>query len=89
MFLLFFCLDMNYLLIGITHLRSDAAADWIMDAVRDAGGFFGILAAAAAWYNAFAGIMTTNNSFIVLPMGHFPWSPCNRRHQSKSDEKIM
>ena len=39
-----------------------------------AGGFFGLLAAFMAWYNAAAGLLDSSNSFFLIPMGHFPWS---------------
>jgi uncharacterized protein len=39
------------------------------------GGYFGLGAAFLAWYNAMAGLWTPENSFIALPLGHFPWSP--------------
>lgn len=80
---------MNYLLLGITHLQSTASNVKSVVPFRIAGGWFGLLAALAAWYNALAGIVNTTNSFFTLPMGHFPWSPLNSRHQLKSDEKTM
>lgn len=81
---------MNYLLLGITHLQSASHAQ-VQGIMRfqTAGQLFGLLAAAAAWYNALAGIMNTSNSFYTIPIGHFPWSPLNPRFQLKSDEKVM
>jgi uncharacterized protein len=53
-FLLFFTLDMAFLLLAIGYLQ---AKDGTPDAaVIKAGGVFGLLASFAAWYNAFAGI---------------------------------
>ncbi|KIX95869.1 uncharacterized protein Z520_08577 [Fonsecaea multimorphosa CBS 102226] len=43
-----------------------------------AGGGFGIITAFLAWYNAFAGIADTSNSFFIVPVGHFPWSEKGR-----------
>ncbi|KAJ5572765.1 hypothetical protein N7450_009749 [Penicillium hetheringtonii] len=71
MFLLFFFLDMNYLLLGIANIQCGSSGE-IMATVQKAGGVFGILAAFAAWYNAFAGIFDKSNGFFTVPLGHFP-----------------
>lgn len=39
-----------------------------------AGGVFGLITATLAWYNAAAGLWNKGNSFIQLPLGHFPWA---------------
>lgn len=53
-FFLFFTLDLAFLLLGIGYLQ---ATDGVPEAsIIKAGGVFGLLAAFAAWYNAFAGI---------------------------------
>lgn len=53
-FLLFFFLDMAFLMLGIGNLH---ATDGVPKAsVIKAGGYFGLLAAFTAWYNALAGI---------------------------------
>jgi succinate-acetate transporter protein len=57
-----------------------------MATVQKAGGIFGLLAAFAAWYNAFAGIFDKSNGFFTVPLGHFPWSPLIHAHQSKFKE---
>ncbi|KAK5790247.1 hypothetical protein VI817_007534 [Penicillium citrinum] len=85
MFLLFFFLDMNYLLLGIANIQCGSSGE-IMATVQKAGGVFGILAAFAAWYNAFAGIFDKSNGFFTVPLGHFPWSPIIHAHQSKFKE---
>ncbi|KAJ5965404.1 hypothetical protein N7481_012118 [Penicillium waksmanii] len=85
MFLLFFFLDMNYLLLGIANIQCGATGE-IMATVQKAGGIFGLLAAFAAWYNAFAGIFDKSNGFFTVPLGHFPWSPLIHAHQSKFKE---
>ncbi|KAJ5156881.1 hypothetical protein N7492_009684 [Penicillium capsulatum] len=82
MFLLFFFLDMNYLLLGISHLRGAAGGN-ISTSVGRVGGLFGLLAAFAAWYNALAGVIDINNGFFRVPVGHFPWSPASHAHRTK------
>ena len=58
-FLLFFTLDMAFLLLGIGYLfNTDGKAK---TPVIKAGGFFGFLAAFLAWYNALAGIADDSN----------------------------
>ncbi|KAL9111447.1 MAG: hypothetical protein Q9227_004124 [Pyrenula ochraceoflavens] len=58
-FLLFFTLDMAFLLLGIGYLlNTDGEAK---TPIIKAGGFFGLLAAFLAWYNALAGIADDSN----------------------------
>lgn len=63
-FLLFFTLDMAFLLLAIGELLK-------MTAVTKAGGYFGLFAAFLAWYNALAGIAdtryVTNTQAIFSP----------------------
>jgi len=74
-FLLFFWLDLAFLMLGLGYLY-DANEKLIK-----AGGFFGLLAAFWAWYNALAGIMDSTNSFFVVPVIHFPWSEKARENR--------
>lgn len=85
-FLIFFFLDLAFLLLGIAYLRPQAGAP--NSACLKAGGLFGLLSAFAAWYNAFAGIADTSNSFLIAPVVHFPWSDTakNRRHAKTNRE---
>ncbi len=53
-FLLFFFLDMAFLLLAIGHILSTDGAP--NTKIIKAGGYFGLFAAFAAWYNALAGI---------------------------------
>jgi succinate-acetate transporter protein len=53
-FLLFFFLDLAFLLLGIARLKSVDGAMNIP--INKAGGYFGLFAAFMAWYNALAGI---------------------------------
>ena len=45
-----------------------------------AGGWFGLLTALFAWYNAVAGLWNQSNSYIKLPLGQFPWAEKGRPH---------
>ncbi|KAJ5538867.1 hypothetical protein N7494_008346 [Penicillium frequentans] len=78
-----FFLDMNYLLLGIAHLKCRQSEGDILASIQKVGGIFGLLAALAAWWNAFAGVLDSNNSFFTVPLGHFPWSPAARVHRGK------
>lgn len=85
-FLLFFFLDLTFLLLGISYLqRVDGAPN---TKVQKAGGLFGLLAAFAAWYNALAGILDSSNSFFIIPVAHFPWSPTGRSRRNKTDREV-
>jgi len=82
-FLLFFTLDLAFLMLGIGYLHLvDGAPD---PKLIHAGGGFGLAAAFFAWYNALAGIADTSNSFFIIPVAHFPWSEKGR--QLRGDEK--
>jgi len=61
-FLLFFTLDMAFLLLGIGYLQHDA--NGTQTGCIRAGGVFGILAAFLAWYNALAGIADSSNRSV-------------------------
>ncbi len=54
-FFLFFTLDLAFLFLGLGHLYADAKGNFNVPLVK-AGGYFGLFAAFAAWYNALAGI---------------------------------
>jgi uncharacterized protein len=82
-FLLFFWLDMAFLLLGIGYLQNDGKAP--DSGCIKAGGAFACLAAFWAWYNAFAGIADSSNSFFLIPVFHFPWSEKGREARGKVD----
>lgn len=82
-FLLFFWLDMAFLLLSIGYLQHSNGAPQL--SCIKAGGLFGLLAAFWAWYNAFAGIADSTNSFFVVPVMHFPWSEKGRERRGKID----
>ncbi|KAJ5095824.1 hypothetical protein NUU61_005180 [Penicillium alfredii] len=85
-FLLFFFLDLTFLLLGIAYIQRDPSG-MPNTKVQKAGGLFGLLAAFAAWYNALAGIADTSNSFFIFPVIHFPWSPTGRTRRAKTDRE--
>jgi hypothetical protein len=73
-FMLFFTLDLAFLCLACGHFASDNGAMDSSKRLTQAGGGFGMLAAFLAWYNAFAGIADSSNSFFLIPVFHFPWS---------------
>jgi succinate-acetate transporter protein len=80
-FSLFFVLDLAFLLLAIGYLvRTDGAPT---TSIIKAGGFFALLAAFLAWYNALAGIADSSNSFFIIPVAHFPWSEKGRERRQK------
>jgi hypothetical protein len=38
-----------------------------------------------AWYNAFAGIADSSNSFFLPPVVHFPWSEKRRSARMREE----
>jgi uncharacterized protein len=66
LFGLFLTLVMAFLMLAIANYTGSAGA-------AKAGGVFGLITAALAWYNAAAGLWSKSNSFIKLPVGTFPW----------------
>ena len=87
-FLLFLFLDLTFLLLGIGYIQRDASGK-PNEPVEMAGGFFGLMAAFAAWYNALAGIADNSNSFFIIPVAHFPWSPTGRTRRNKTDRETV
>ncbi|KZF24188.1 hypothetical protein L228DRAFT_245082 [Xylona heveae TC161] len=81
-FSLFFFLDLAFLLLGIGYLQRKDGMPRVP--VIKAGGFFGLLAAFMAWYNALAGLLDRSNSFFLIPVAHFPWSEKGREARRAS-----
>ncbi|CAK7208067.1 Meiotically up-regulated protein 86 protein [Sporothrix eucalyptigena] len=73
-FSLFFTLDLAFLFLAVGAFVGDNGDASTATNLNKAGGVFGLLAAFLAWYNAFAGIADSSNSFFVVPVFHFPWS---------------
>ncbi|KAL4761532.1 acetate uptake transporter family protein [Aspergillus foveolatus] len=87
-FLLFLFLDLAFLLLGVGYIQRDDAGQPNPPVIK-AGGFFGLLAAFAAWYNALAGIADSSNSFFIIPVAHFPWSPTGRARREKTERETV
>ncbi|CAK7565912.1 MAG: Meiotically up-regulated protein 86 protein [Sporothrix epigloea] len=73
-FSLFFTLDLAFLFLAVGAFAADNGHASTATNLNKAGGVFGLLAAFLAWYNAFAGIADSSNSFFTVPVFHFPWS---------------
>lgn len=58
-FLLFFFLSITFLLLAISEFKNSVP-------VKKAGGVFGVITAFVAWYNAYAGIANSQNSYITV-----------------------
>lgn len=81
-FLLFFTLDLAFLLLAIGYMKENADLQPNPSCIK-AGGAFGLAAAFLAWYNALAGIADTSNSFFIIPVAHFPWSETGKMKRGK------
>lgn len=86
-FLLFFFLDITFLLLGIGYLYHDGTGT-ANAKVTKAGGLFGFLTAFVAWYNALAGLADTSNSFFIIPVAHFPWTASTLEWKKKSARAV-
>ncbi|KAI0000716.1 GPR1/FUN34/yaaH family-domain-containing protein [Xylariaceae sp. FL0662B] len=85
-FLLFLTLDMAFLMLACSeYAKANGAANSALK-LQQAGGGFGLLAAFLAWYNAFAGIADSSNSFFLIPVFHFPWSEKVREDRKNARE---
>ena len=82
-FLLFFMLDITFLLLGVAYLRNDGQKPHV--GCQRAGGAFGIITAFVSWYNAYAGMADSTNSFIVIPVIYFPWTEKGRKQWGYSN----
>jgi hypothetical protein len=93
-FILFFTLDLAFLFLGLAYLYfTTSTVDGMTTgaphtALLRTGGAFGIIAAFAAWYNAFAGMADSSNSFFLVPVVHFPWSDKGRAKRGKTDNEM-
>ncbi|KAH7313490.1 GPR1/FUN34/yaaH family-domain-containing protein [Stachybotrys elegans] len=73
-FLLFLFLDLAFLFLACEHFAEDMHNSDAAVGLQRTGGFFSLLAAFFAWWNALAGMQDSSNSFFQVPVGHFPWS---------------
>lgn len=83
---LFFVLDICFLMLSVAYLQNDGTKPHT--GCLRAGGVFGLLAAFAAWYNAYAGIADESNSFLLIPAIYFPWTEMGRRQWGNSAEHV-
>ncbi|ORY54587.1 gpr fun34 family protein [Pseudomassariella vexata] len=88
-FLLFFTLDLAFLMLSCGEFAKSNGAASSAKRLTQAGGGFGILAAFLAWYNAFAGIADSSNSFFLIPVFHFPWSEKGREARGKTNRETV
>ncbi|KAK8104714.1 uncharacterized protein PG998_011747 [Apiospora kogelbergensis] len=88
-FLLFFTLDLAFLMLFCHYLAASNGAAKASLGLQKAGGVFGLLAAFIAWYNAFAGIADSSNSFFLIPVFHFPWSEKGRASRGKTARETV
>ncbi|KAI0976822.1 gpr fun34 family protein [Xylaria arbuscula] len=86
---LFFTLDLAFLFLGTSEFAAANGAATASIGLQKAGGVFGLLAAFLAWYNAFAGIADTSNSFFIIPVFHFPWSEKGRETRAKTERETV
>lgn len=71
---LFFTLTMTFILLAAGYYKGED------ENLLKAGGWFGLITALFAWYNAVAALWNPGNSFIKLPVGQFPWAEKGRPH---------
>jgi len=86
-FLLFFTLDLAFLFLACGEYANSNGDKDTGTALAKAGGAWGMLAAFLAWYNAFAGIADSSNSFFLIPVFHFPWSEKGREAKLAKSER--
>ncbi|GAW21216.1 hypothetical protein EKO27_g2695 [Xylaria grammica] len=88
-FSLFLTLDLAFLFLAVSEFAGSNGNATASVGLQKAGGVFGLLAAFLAWYNAFAGIADTSNSFFIIPVFHFPWSEKAREARVKSERETV
>ncbi|RYC54625.1 hypothetical protein CHU98_g11587 [Xylaria longipes] len=88
-FSLFLTLDLAFLFLAVSEFAASNGNATASVGLQKAGGVFGLLAAFLAWYNAFAGIADTSNSFFIIPVFHFPWSEKSRETRVKSTRETV
>jgi len=86
-FLLFFTLDLAFLFLACGEYAKSNGDKDTATSLAKAGGAWGMLAAFLAWYNAFAGIADSSNSFFLIPVFHFPWSEKGREARLAKSER--
>jgi hypothetical protein len=64
-FILFFCLDLTFLLLGIGYLNRNSAGAPNPPVIK-AAGFFGLVTSFLAWYNALAELLDESNRYETV-----------------------
>ncbi|KAI0183074.1 gpr fun34 family protein [Xylaria flabelliformis] len=88
-FSLFLTLDLAFFFLAVSEFAGSNGNATASLGLQKAGGVFGLLAAFLAWYNAFAGIADTSNSFFIIPVFHFPWSEKGRENRAKTARETV
>jgi succinate-acetate transporter protein len=89
-FLLFFWLDLAFLMLGLGYLYHSGGAPH--PGLIKAGGLFGLLAAFWAWYNAWAGIADSTNRYVVqlcLVCADYSHLLASSPHQSSTSRGLI
>ncbi|KAI2638611.1 GPR1/FUN34/yaaH family-domain-containing protein [Xylaria nigripes] len=86
---LFFTLDLAFLFLAVGQFSASNGNATAALGLQKAGGVFGLFAAFLAWYNAFAGIADTSNSFFIVPVFHLPWSDKAREGRVKTERETV
>ncbi|KAI1823199.1 GPR1/FUN34/yaaH family-domain-containing protein [Xylaria intraflava] len=86
---LFLTLDLAFLFLALGEFVASNGHAATALGLQKAGGVFGLLSAFVAWYNAFAGIADTSNSFFLIPVFHFPWSEKAREGRTKTERETV
>jgi len=79
-FLLFFFLDLTFLLLAVGHFQAKDGKENV-NCIK-AGGVLGLITAFIAWYNAAVGLWNSEITFVNAPAYEFPWNPKKRRAQN-------
>lgn len=88
-FSLFLTLDLAFLFLAVSEFTKANGHAGTALGLQKTGGVFGLFAAFLAWYNAFAGIADTSNSFFLIPVFHFPWSEKGREARTKTARETV
>lgn len=68
---LIFFVWLTFLMLGISYIEAQNSPEGMPNVpLTRAGGAFGIIAAFLAWYNMWAGIADSSNSFFLVPVFH-------------------
>jgi hypothetical protein len=79
-FLLFFFLDLTFLLLAIGHFQATDGKENV-NCIK-AGGVLGLITAFIAWYNAAVGLWNSENTFVTPSAYDLPWSEKKRQARS-------